>query len=110
MFGCFSEHLSDLTTSVLYKPTPTEKEVSHKTPSSEENRPASAAGSSETTYSLAHVGSATPLSPTIELTELLADVAGTVREKSRSTSTVNLCYSVNRNSKQVYINLLPAKK
>jgi len=43
----------------------------------------------------------------VELVDLLTDVAGVLREKFQSKQCFNLCYSVNRESKQILIDLLP---
>jgi len=44
----------------------------------------------------------------VELVDLLTDVAGVMREKFQCKQYFNLCYSVNRDSKQVFINILPS--
>jgi len=46
----------------------------------------------------------------VELVDLLTDVAGFLRDKFESKQCFNLCYSVNRESKQIFIDLLPVAK
>jgi len=43
----------------------------------------------------------------VELVDLLTDVAGVLREKFQSKQCFNLCYSVNRDSKHVVLDLAP---
>jgi len=41
----------------------------------------------------------------VNLLDLLTDVAGIMRETSRSTQYANLCYTVDRNSQQIFIDI-----
>jgi len=42
----------------------------------------------------------------VELLDLLTDVAGIMRETSRATQYANLCYTTDRNSKQIFLDML----
>jgi len=61
---------------------------------------------SEYRHRLLLIEGASPSVQRIELVDLLTDVAGVMREKFQSKQYFNLCYSVNRDSNQVFIDVL----
>jgi len=102
-FKYFSEHLSDLTNSKASQ-LQTAQEIERCTTSKDSL-------SNQQLPPDASVGLPAPQPvQRVELVDLLTDVAGVMREKFRSKQCFNLCYSVNRESEQIYIDLLPVFK
>jgi len=98
MFKCLSEHLRDLTSdyrSKLLTPfTSSSDDITEQTerklstddsvlPEEREDKPVMR----------------------VNLLDLLTDVAGIMRDTSRSTQYANLCYTVDRNSQQIFIDI-----
>jgi len=51
-----------------------------------------------------------PYAQKAELVDLLTDAAGVLRENFKTQQCFNLCYAVNRDSKQIVIDVLPSCK
>ncbi|KAF6027076.1 hypothetical protein EB796_014620 [Bugula neritina] len=100
-FKYFSEYLSELTNCMTSDPHTSNKTV----------RDTTSRDSFQRQKQSLEVSVEPPVSkPTVqkvELVDLLTDVAGVLREKFQSKQCFNLCYSVNRDSKHVVLDLAP---
>jgi len=103
-FKYFSEHLSDLTNGKASQ-FQTVPEVSRCTISEDSLSNQQPPPDASVTLPVPQ-----PSAQRVELVDLLTDVAGVMREKFQSKQYFNLCYSVNRESKQIFIDLLPVFK
>ncbi|KAF6033754.1 hypothetical protein EB796_007936 [Bugula neritina] len=101
-FKYFSDYLSQLTNSGPYQPTMSIDDILNN----EGEPPIEVC--SEYLHRLLLLESASPSVQRVELVDLLTDVAGVLREKFQSKQYFNLCYSVNRDSNQVFIDVLPS--
>jgi len=98
MFKCLSEHVRDLTSDYRSKLlTPATSSSDHVT--------------KQTDRKLSTDDSVLPDKKkdkpvmTVNLLDLLTDVAGIMRDTSRSTQYANLCYTVDRNSQPFFIDI-----
>jgi len=103
-FKHFSEHLSELTNSRASQ-LQTFPEVERCTTSKDYLSSQQPTPDVSVAFPVPH-----PSVQRVELVDLLTDVAGVMREKFQSKQFFNLCYSVNRDSKQIFIDLLPVAK
>jgi len=98
MFKCLSEHLKDLTSDyrskLLAPPTSSSDDITEQT-----DRQTS------TDDSLLPDERRENSVMRVNLLDLLTDVAGIMRDTSRSTQYANLCYTVDRNSQQIFIDI-----
>jgi len=99
MFKCLSEHLRDLTSDyrskLLAPPTSSSDDITKQT-----DRQLSTDGSI-----LPDKEKQISAIMRVNLLDLLTDVAGIMRDTSRSTQYANLCYTVDRNSQQMVIDI-----
>ncbi|KAF6033338.1 CASP9 [Bugula neritina] len=101
-FKYFSDYLSQLTNSGPYQPTVSIDDIIN-----DDTEPPMEV-CSEYRHRLLLLEGASPSVQRVELVDLLTDAAGVMREKFQSKQYFNLCYSVNRDSKQVFIDVLPS--
>jgi len=98
MFKCLSEHLRDLTSDYRSKlVTPVTSSSDYITQQTDRRL-------STDDSVLSGERRKKPVM-TVNLLDLLTDVAGIMRDTSRSTQYANLCYTVDRNSQPVFIDI-----
>jgi len=98
MFTCLSEHLRDLTSDYRSKlVTPATSPSDDITEQRDRQLP--------TDDSILREEREDKPVKRVNLLDLLTDVAGIMRDTSRSTQYANLCYTVDRNSQQIFIDI-----
>jgi len=98
MFKCLSEHLRDLTSDyrskILTLATNSSDDITEQTDRQMSTDNSVLSDSSNSLSSRQREKSVM----TVDVLDLLTDVAGIMRDTSRSTQYANLCYTVDRNS------------
>jgi len=105
MFKCLSEHLRGLTSGhrskLLASDSSSSDDVTEQTDRQMSTDYSVLPNSSNSMYSRQREKSVRR----VNLLDLLTDVAGIMRDTSRSTQYANLCYTVDRNSQQIFIDI-----
>jgi len=105
MFKCLSEHLRDLTSDYRSKLlAPDFSSSDDVTEQTDRQMSTDYSVLPDSSHSMSSRQREKPVMR-VNLLDLLTDVAGIMRYTSRSTQYANLCYTVDRNSQQIFIDI-----